>query len=83
MSWLVVSDVRSARKQLNFSRWSRYNGFDRADLLDKMCDQISKHHMPLWQYRLVHADARLSDADIAGVCAWTKDESARLTQEGR
>jgi hypothetical protein len=39
--------------------------------------------MPLWQYRLVHADARLSDADIAGVCAWTKDESARLTQEGR
>ena len=31
--------------------------------------------------RLVHPDARLSDADIAVVCAWTKDESARLTQE--
>jgi hypothetical protein len=83
MSWLVVSDVKGARKQLNFSRWGRYNAFDRADLLDKMCDQISKHHMPLWQYRLVHADARLSDADVAVVCAWTKDESARLTQEGR
>ena len=81
MSWLVISDVQAARKQLSFSRWGRYNAYDRADHLDKMCDQISKHHMPLWQYRLVHADAGLSDADIAVVCAWTKDESARLTQE--
>lgn len=83
VSWLVISDVKDARKQMNFSRWARYNAYDRADLLDKMCDQISKHKMPLFQYRLVHADARLSDADIAAVCAWTKDESARLTQEGK
>jgi Haem-binding domain len=82
-SWLVVSDVQSARRQLSFSRWGRYNAFDRADLLDKMCDQVSKARMPLWQYRLVHADARLADADIATVCTWTADESARLTQEAK
>ena len=82
-SWLVISDVQGARKQLNFSRWGRYNAFDRADLLDKLCDRVSKHQMPLLQYRLVHADARLSDADIAAVCGWTRDESARLTQEGK
>jgi hypothetical protein len=38
--------------------------------------------MPLWQYRLIHADARLSDADVAALCSWTRDESARLIQEG-
>jgi hypothetical protein len=83
MSWLVISDVQGARKLMNFSRWARYNAFDRADLLDKICDQISKHRMPLLQYRLVHREAWLSDADVAAVCGWTKDESARLTQEGK
>ena len=82
-SWLLASDVRNAREQVNFSRWRKYNAFDRADLLDKVCDQISKRKMPLWQYRIAHATARLSRADMDAVCAWTKDEAARLTEEGK
>jgi Haem-binding domain len=82
-SWLLASDVRNAREQLNFSRWGKYNAFDRADLLDKVCDQVSKRKMPLWQYRIAHTAARLSQADTDAVCAWTEDEAARLTEEGK
>ena len=81
-SWLVAHDVKEGRGQLNFSRWGEYNPFDRADLLDEMCDLVSTKEMPLWQYRLLHAEARLTDPDEAALCEWTAAEAARLEQGG-
>jgi hypothetical protein len=82
VSWLVSHDVQEGRGQVNFSRWGEYDPFDRADMLDKMCDLSSKQRMPLWQYRLMHADARLATADVAALCGWTKAEAARLVPGG-
>jgi hypothetical protein len=81
-SWLIERDVREGRGQLNFSRWTHYNRFDRADLLDKVCDKTTKRDMPLWQYRILHREARLSEADIAALCAWSQGEAARLVGAG-
>jgi hypothetical protein len=82
-SWLVAHDVRGGRGQLNFSEWGRYNPFDRADLLDKACREVSKRRMPLWQYRLLHSEARLSAQDVALLCGWSHDEATRLVNGGR
>jgi Haem-binding domain len=83
VSHLVTRDVTQGRGQLNLSRWTEYNPFDRADLLDKMCQLPSSGKMPPWQYRLMHPDARLSATDIAALCAWTRDEAARLVEGER
>jgi len=80
-AWLVERDVRNGRGQLNFSRWAEYNVFDRADLLDKACELGTTRDMPLWQYRIVHPEARLNEADIATLCGWTRREAARLVGE--
>ena len=77
-SWLVLRDVERGRAQVNFSRRGLYNPFDQADLLDKVCDLASKRKMPLWPYRLMHAEARLTDSEIATLCGWTAGEAARL-----
>lgn len=79
MSWLVIRDVNEARGKLNFSRWGTYNEFDRADMLDEVCELTTKGKMPLPQYLLMHRDAKLSPADIDALCAWTRAEVARLT----
>jgi hypothetical protein len=79
-SRLIESDVTEARGQLNLSRWSDYNQFDRADMLDKMCELASRRKMPPWQYRLMHPGAGLSATEVSALCAWTQDEAARLTQ---
>ena len=81
-SWLIAHDVDAGRGQLNFSRWGEYNPFDRADMLDKICDFATKRKMPLWPYRLLHRDARLSDADVAALCRWTDTEATRLVDGG-
>jgi len=79
-SWLIERDVNAGRGLLNFSRWAHYHRFDRADLLDKVCQEASARRMPPGPYRLLHAEARLSDAELAELCEWTRREAARLEQ---
>jgi cytochrome c len=81
-SHLIERDVTEARGQLNLSRWTQYNTFDRADMLDKMCQLASIGKMPPWQYRTLHADARLSATDVRALCTWTQHEATRLVQGG-
>jgi len=81
-AWVIERDITAGRGQLNFSRWTHYNKLDRADLLDKACDKATKRDMPLWQYRLLHPEARLREAEVAALCAWTQDEAARLVEAG-
>lgn len=82
-SWLIEHDVKEGRGQMNFSRWARYNRFDRADLLDKACELAAKRDMPLWPYRILHREARLSEDDISALCEWSRHEAARLVEENQ
>jgi mono/diheme cytochrome c family protein len=81
-SWLVSHDVNEGRGQMNLSRWSDYSPYDRADWLDEACDQVRAGEMPLPPYRWLHPEARLSDADVDALCAWTSAEADRLVQGG-
>ncbi|HTF87881.1 MAG TPA: heme-binding domain-containing protein [Planctomycetota bacterium] len=58
MSWLVAQDVEDGREQLNFSQFDK-----RQRNADECADQVRSGEMPLWQYKLAHAGARLSDAE--------------------
>jgi Haem-binding domain len=79
---LIERDVIEGRGQLNLSRWTQYNPFDRADMLDKICQRVSTGKMPPWQYRMMHSEARLSDTDTIALCDWSQREAQRLVQGG-
>ena len=82
VSWLLERDVEGGRNQLDFSRWTQYNPFDRAGLLDKACELVTSGEMPLRPYRLLHPEARLSKGDIDALCAWARTEATRLVEGG-
>lgn len=68
-SWLVADDVNEGRAHLNLSEW-RNLGPDISSLRRKaMCAEVKDGEMPLWQYRLIHWDARLSAEDVSALCA--------------
>ena len=77
-SWVIGRDLRMARGRLNLSRWAAYSPFDQADLLDEMCIMAGARAMPPVRYRWLHPDARLGDADIERLCAWTQASVTRL-----
>ena len=82
-SWLIERDVTAGRGQLNFSRWGQYNKFVRAELLDKVCERVTAGEMPLRPYLMLHSEARLSKADVTGLCEWAGKEATRLLEGGQ
>jgi hypothetical protein len=71
VSWLVAHDVKEGREHLNFSEWGMY-GPDMSQLkLKQACSEVKRGEMPLMQYKLIHAEARLSQADVDTICGAT------------
>ena len=57
-SWLVARDTYEARDYLNFSDWVP------GDIdLEDVAEVINEGEMPPAQYKLIHAGARLTDAE--------------------
>lgn len=74
ISWLTTRDVDEGRGKLNFSEWQRPQEVD----LQEIVDAIRGKEMPPLQYRILHSDARLSDAErqqleVGLVKTWTAD----------
>jgi hypothetical protein len=57
-SWLIQNDVDGGRNNLNFSRWDQPQ-----PSVDEVIEQIRGGGMPPIQYKLIHADARLSKSE--------------------
>jgi Haem-binding domain/Cytochrome P460 len=63
-SWLVARDVREARSRFNFSQWDKLSDADRSSILWETVNVLVAGKMPLRSYTALHADARVSSADI-------------------
>jgi hypothetical protein len=68
-SWLVADDVKKGRARVNFSEWANYGPEMSKEKLRGICSKVRDGEMPLWQYRLLHPEARLSAEDVNTLCA--------------
>lgn len=71
MSWKVVDHVHEGREHLNFSTWDQNDAEDRAEIVEEIWEEVAKGAMPMPNYLRLHAEARLSEADLAALKAWT------------
>jgi hypothetical protein len=70
VSWLVGSDVKEGRQQLNFSDWGSYDGKTQADKLKRIAAEVKEGDMPPWYYSLMHGESRLNSSDRDYIVAW-------------
>jgi hypothetical protein len=70
VSWLIASDVREGREELNFSTWDQYTTKQQIEKLKESWEEVEEGEMPLWFYLPVHRDAVLSDKDRATLRQW-------------
>jgi hypothetical protein len=80
-SWLVAGDVNEGRSKMNLSEWATYPAKKRSDLLKDMCEEVSRGKMPMGTYLLMHPVARLTPADVNGLCQWTKATERSLSAQ--
>ena len=72
ISWLIQHDVIEGREVLNFSEWHRPQ-----EKATKAADEVFEREMPPGIYELMHAHARLSDADRDRLARGLAKTSAR------
>ncbi len=82
VSWLVISDVNSGRRKLNFSEWSSYQSEKSGKLLDEICKEVKEGEMPPATYTPMHSSASLTTADQEEVCRWTATTRQSLAANG-
>ena len=83
VSWWIKHDVSEGRRHLNLSRWSEYTLVRRERSLSEIANQVRDHEMPLWQYTILHGNAKLSESDVNAIFQWTQAERARLIAESQ
>jgi len=71
ISWMLLHHVHGGRERMNYSAWTSYDGDDQDKFLGGMCTLTKKGRMPLPSYLWLHPEARLSDADVKALCAWS------------
>jgi cytochrome c len=64
MSWLVERDIVRARKAMNLSQWDSYPADKQQVLLAQVAHEASSRDMPPLQYRVIHWNTRITNADI-------------------
>ena len=77
VSWLIASDVNEGRQHLNFSDWPA-EAARAAKNLDRINEVVDYREMPPKKYTLLHADARLTEAQRKDVLAWTEAAASQL-----
>lgn len=81
VSWIVISDVRRGRRELNFSEWEAYPVEKQQELLKEICKEVSDKEMPGSIYVLMHPSAKLSDIDVHSICTWTQSPNQTQRQD--
>ncbi len=81
VSWLVVHDVHSGRRHVNFSQWAAYPDKKKVDRLEQICDQVTNGDMPDGWYGFVHRGSRLTQEQRESVCEWVESARAALPMD--
>ena len=81
VSWLIQRDVNKGREHLNFSTWAGDSPrLVTSNEIQEICDAVSEGVMPPGRYRLMHPEARLSEADKETFCTWADQMRGAASQ---
>jgi cytochrome c len=78
-SWLMERDIVEARAAMNLSLWERYTADEQERLRAEIASQAKARTMPPVQYRFIHRNANLTDADVAVLTQWARGGPQRVS----
>jgi cytochrome c len=78
ISWLLERDIVHGRAAMNLSRWEEYSTARQDAFKADMAFRARTHDMPLIQYRVIHWNAEITDADIQALTRWAEGASIQI-----
>ena len=75
---MIHADVDKAREIMDFSKWDEYSDQQKRGFLAAIATAAQSHQMPPRGYRMMHPEARLSNAEFSAIRSWAHAEQQRL-----
>ncbi|PHQ61794.1 MAG: hypothetical protein COC08_03560 [Maribacter sp.] len=63
IAWFMEDHIDEGKEELNFSEFGGYSKRRQKSKLKSIMSQIRDDEMPLWNYTLIHRDAKLSEKE--------------------
>jgi cytochrome c len=82
VSWLLERDILKGRKAMNLSQWETYPADWQQIMAAKIVEDAKLHKMPLFQYRMIHWGAQITDADVGVFTQWTRGMQGHEGSDG-
>ena len=70
VSWFIIHDVEEGREHLNFSEWESYPESKQHNTMEDILDEVTAGDMPLWEYRILHPEAKLENTELELLKQW-------------
>lgn len=75
VSWILQNHIVEGREHLNFSKWGTPQAFgegeeETGEAVEEIIETIQNGEMPLWDYKLMHPEARLNESQKTQLIAW-------------
>jgi len=68
-SIVIAHHINEGREELNFSRWNEMDWKKKNKKLKHVLEEVGEGEMPPMSYKLLHPEARLTEADISALRA--------------
>jgi len=78
VAWFMEGHIDEGKEELNFSEFGGYSKRRQKSKLKSIMSQIRDDEMPLWNYTLIHRDAKLSEKDKELLEEWLTTLSDNL-----
>ncbi len=78
VAWFMNGHIEEGKHHLNFSEFATYATWRQYKKLEEIDDEIKSGDMPLTSYKLIHADARLSDQQKMDIRNWVAASRSEL-----
>lgn len=84
-SWILQNHILEGREHLNFSKWGTPDAFpeEPGEAYEEIVEVIQEGEMPLWDYKLMHPKARLTETQKNQLVDWFKGQNtgANITSD--
>lgn len=69
-AWFLADHVKEGKREINFNEFASYSIGKQYRKLEELNAEVQDGEMPLESYTLIHADAKLTELQKAGIKTW-------------
>lgn len=76
--WLMAKHIRQGKEELNFSEFGNYTARKQLSKFTGIANSIKDGAMPLWSYKWMHKNAKLTDEESTLIINWVQNSKDSL-----